>query len=118
MAKTMRLDKLLGHTGWGTRRELKELCKGGHVTVNGAVCRDSSLKIDPAADAVAVDGQAVHYEESIYLMLYKPAGVVSATEDNVSPTVIGLLPRQYQGAGLFPRRPPRQGYDGPPAHHQ
>lgn len=79
MAKTMRLDKLLGHTGWGTRRELKELCKGGHVTVNGAVCRDSSQKIDPAADAVAVDGQAVHYEESIYLMLYKPAGVVSAT---------------------------------------
>ena len=102
MAKTMRLDKLLGHTGWGTRRELKELCKGGHVTVNGAVCRDSSQKIDPAADAVAVDGQAVHYEASIYLMLYKPAGVVSATEDNVSPTVIGLLPRQYQGAGLFP----------------
>ena len=51
MAKTMRLDKLLGHTGWGTRRELKELCKGGHVTVNGAVCRDSSQKIDPAADA-------------------------------------------------------------------
>jgi len=45
MAKTMRLDKLLGHTGWGTRRELKELCKGGHVTVNGAVCRDSSQKI-------------------------------------------------------------------------
>ena len=68
MAKTMRLDKLLGHTGWGTRRELKELCKGGHVTVNGAVCRDSSQKIDPAADAVAVDGQAVYYEESIYLM--------------------------------------------------
>ena len=92
MAKTMRLDKLLGHTGWGTRRELKELCKGGHVTVNGAVCRDSSQKIDPAADAVAVDGQAVYYEEYIYLMLYKPAGVVSATEDNVSPTVIGLFP--------------------------
>lgn len=102
MAKTMRLDKLLGHTGWGTRRELKELCKGGHVTVNETICRDSSRKVDPAVDVVAVDGQAVCYEEHIYLMLYKPAGVVSATEDNVSPTVIGLLPRQYQGAGLFP----------------
>ena len=102
MAKTMRLDKLLGHTGWGTRRELKELCKGGHVTMNGTVCLDSSQKVDPAADVIAVDGQIVSYEEHIYLMLYKPAGVVSATEDNVSPTVIGLLPRQYQGAGLFP----------------
>ena len=102
MAKTMRLDKLLGHTGWGTRRELKELCKGGHVTMNGTVCLDSSQKVDPAADVIAVDGQIVGYEEHIYLMLYKPAGVVSATEDNVSPTVIGLLPRQYQGAGLFP----------------
>ena len=102
MAKTMRLDKLLGHTGWGTRRELKELCKGGHVTMNGTVCLDSSQKVDPAADVIAVDGQIVDYEEHIYLMLYKPAGVVSATEDNVSPTVIGLLPRQYQGAGLFP----------------
>ena len=90
MAKTMRLDKLLGHTGWGTRRELKELCKGGHVTMNGTVCLDSSQKVDPAADVIAVDGQIVGYEEHIYLMLYKPAGVVSATEDNVSPTVIGL----------------------------
>ena len=102
MAKTLRVDKLLGHTGWGTRRELKELCKGGHVTINGAVGRDGIQKFDPAADVIAVDGQAVSYEEHIYLMLYKPAGVVSATEDNVSPTVIGLLPRQYQGAGLFP----------------
>ncbi len=98
----MRLDKLLGHTGWGTRKELKELCKGGHVTVNGTVCRDSSRKVDPFADAVAVDGEAVVYEEHIYLMLNKPAGVVSATEDNLSPTVIGLLPQKYQGAGLFP----------------
>lgn len=70
--------------------------------MNGTVCLDSSQKVDPAADVIAVDGQIVGYEEHIYLMLYKPAGVVSATEDNVSPTVIGLLPRQYQGAGLFP----------------
>ena len=101
MAKTMRLDKLLGHTGWGTRRELKELCKGGHVTVNGAVCRDSSQKIDPAADAVASTVRP-SIMKRLFISCSTSAGVVSATEDNVSPTVIGLLPRQYQGAGLFP----------------
>lgn len=102
MGKAMRLDKLLGHTGWGTRKELKDLCKSGQVTVNGAICRDSSRKVDPEADVVAVGGEIVSYEEYIYLMLYKPSGVVSATEDNVSQTVIDLLPRQYQGSRLFP----------------
>lgn len=102
MGKAMRLDKLLGHTGWGTRKELKDLCKGGQVTVNGDICRDSSRKVDPEADVVAVGGEIVSYEEYIYLMLYKPAGVVSATEDNVSQTVLDLLPRRYQGSRLFP----------------
>ena len=72
MGKAMRLDKLLGHTGWGTRKELKDLCKGGQVTVNGDICRDSSRKVDPEADVVAVGGEIVSYEEYIYLMLYKP----------------------------------------------
>lgn len=72
MGKAMRLDKLLGHTGWGTRKELKDLCKSGQVTVNGAICRDSSRKVDPEADVVAVGGEIVSYEEYIYLMLYKP----------------------------------------------
>lgn len=102
MGKAMRLDKLLGHTGWGTRKELKELCKSGQVTINGDICRDSGRKVDPQEDVVAVGDQVVSYEEYIYLMLYKPAGVVSATEDHVSKTVIDLLPRQYQGSRLFP----------------
>ena len=51
MAKSMRLDKLLGHCGWGTRRQLKELCKGGHVFVNGQCCRDSAAKVDPESGA-------------------------------------------------------------------
>lgn len=102
MGKAMRLDKLLGHTGWGTRKELKELCKSGQVTINGDICRDSGRKVDPQEDVVSVGGQVVSYEEYIYLMLYKPAGVVSATEDNVSKTVIDLLPRRYQGSRLFP----------------
>lgn len=102
MAAMMRLDKLLGHCGWGTRRQLKELCKNGNVLVNGSACRDSSVKVDPAADVISVDGEQVLYEQYSYLMLHKPAGVLSATEDRHSQTVLDLLPRTYQGAGLFP----------------
>ena len=54
MGKAMRLDKLLGHTGWGTRKELKDLCKSGQVTINGDICRDSSRKVDPDQDVVAL----------------------------------------------------------------
>lgn len=102
MAKSMRLDKLLGHCGWGTRRQLKELCRGGHVFVNDSCCRDSSAKVDPDNDRIAVDGVPVIYERYCYLMMNKPAGVLSATEDRFSRTVLDLLPQQYQGAGLFP----------------
>lgn len=98
----LRLDKLLGHTGWGTRKEIKGLCKNGHVLVNGTICRDSALKIDSTSDIVQVDDTRVVYEDTIYLMLYKPTNVISATEDRFSKTVISLLPQQYQGAGLFP----------------
>lgn len=102
MAKKMRLDKLLGHCGQGTRRQVKELCRDGHVFVNGVCCRDSAVKIDPAADEVAVKGRPVVYEPLHYLMMHKPAGVLSATEDRSARTVLDLLPRQYRGASLFP----------------
>ena len=102
MANTIRLDKLLGHTGWGTRKEIKELCRSGAVAVNGMSCRDSSQKVQPGRDAVTVKGQAVSYEEFYYLMLYKPEGVLSATEDPRAQTVIDLLPQQFSSAGLFP----------------
>lgn len=102
MAKSMRLDKLLGHCGWGTRRQMKELCKGGHVFVNGQCCRDSAAKVDPEEDQISVYGTTVVYEAFYYLMMNKPAGVLSATEDRCSRTVLDLLPQQYQGAGLFP----------------
>ncbi len=102
MAGMMRLDKLLGHCGYGTRRQIKVLCKAGHVWVNGACCRDSSVKIDPSGDEITVDGQLVIYERYYYIMMNKPAGVVSATEDNVDRTVLDLLPWMYRGASLFP----------------
>lgn len=96
------MDKLLGHTGRGTRKEIKALCKAGDVLVNGAACRDSAVKVDPDKDIVTVRGTPVVYEEHVYIMLYKPAGVLSATEDVRSKTVLELLPQQYRGAGIFP----------------
>lgn len=102
MADTIRLDKLLGHTGWGTRKEIRELCRSGAVAVNGISCRDSSLKVQPGRDTVTVKGEPVSYEKFYYLMLYKPEGILSATEDPHARTVIDLLPRQFSGAGPFP----------------
>lgn len=102
MAKKLRLDKMLGHCGWGTRRQIKEWCRSGRVFVNRTCCRDSSVKVDPEADRVEIDGQAVAYEQYYYLMMNKPAGLLSATEDRFSRTVVDLLPQQYRGAGLFP----------------
>lgn len=102
MAKTIRLDKLLGHCGWGTRRQIKELCKGGAVFVNHACCKDSSIKVDPQTAQIQVQGETVCYEEFYYLMLHKPQGVLSATEDRFTATVLDLLSQQYQGASLFP----------------
>ena len=102
MAKSMRLDKLLGHCGWGTRRQLKELCKGGHVFVNGQCCRDSAAKVDPEEDQISVDGMTVVYEAFYYLMMNKPAGVVGYGGPLQPHGSRFCCPQQYQGAGLFP----------------
>jgi 16S rRNA pseudouridine516 synthase len=99
---TMRLDKLLGHTGWGSRKQIKELCKGGTVTVDGTVIRDSAVQVDPDRQQIAVGNDVVCYANHYYMMMNKPAGVLSATTDRFSQTVLDLLPRQYSGAGMFP----------------
>lgn len=98
----IRLDKLLGHSGYGTRREIKSLCRRGDVTVNGIVVKDGAYKVDTAKDCVAVGCEAVAYEEFYYLMLHKPAGVVSAASDSRFETVLGLLPPRYGAARVFP----------------
>lgn len=98
----IRLDKLLGHSGCGSRRDIKELCRSGVVTVDGRLCTDSSVRIDGESSVVTVRGQAITYAQFHYLMLHKPAGLLSATTDRFSRTVLDLLPPAYGGAGLFP----------------
>ena len=97
----MRLDKFLVSTGCVTRSEASKLCRAGKVTVNGQPEKDSSVKIDPEADIVSVGGKAVEYRKYTYIMLNKPEGVVSATEDG-DVTVIDLLPQELRRIGLFP----------------
>ena len=97
----MRLDKYLAETAQCTRSEAKALLAKGRVTVNGTVCKkgDTQLK---AADAVAVDGRALDYQQFVYLMLNKPEGVVSASTDKRDTTVVDLVGDAYPRRELFP----------------
>lgn len=102
MGKKMRIDKLLSHTGYGTRSEIKKLVKQGKVTVAGKVVKDSGQLVDPELEEVAFDGERVLYREVIYLMMNKPPGVISATEDRRERTVIDLLEPEDQLMDPFP----------------
>ncbi|HAM1151346.1 TPA: rRNA pseudouridine synthase [Listeria monocytogenes] len=98
----MRLDKLLSHTGFGSRKEVKPLLKSGAVVVNGTIQKDSKTQVNPDKDQVTVHGTPVVYQEFVYFMLHKPQNVVSATEDNVSETVIDLLAQEDTLTDPFP----------------
>jgi len=87
----MRLDKLLAHTGFGTRKEVRQIIKDEYITVNGEVVTKHGTKVDPDEDDVRIGGQRIYYQEFVYFMLNKPDGVVSATEDFVNETVLDLL---------------------------
>ncbi|MBQ8850335.1 MAG: rRNA pseudouridine synthase [Clostridia bacterium] len=98
----MRIDKYLGITGCATRAEAKKLIRSGAVTVNGAVVKSSDAKIDPERDKVIFCGNEVIYRRYTYILMNKPEGVVSATEDGRDRTVIDLLPNDIRKTDLFP----------------
>jgi len=97
-----RLDKLLASTGRWSRSEVKRLVREGRVLVNGRVAASAEEKYDAQCDAVCVDGERLRLERFVYVMLHKPAGVLSATEDGRGKTVLDLLPEEYRKRGLFP----------------
>lgn len=99
MTQFSRIDKLLALTGIG-RSEAKKLISSGRVAVNGTVVRDSGAKALPAE--LTLDGAPLFIETEVYLMLHKPAGVVTATEDKRLPTVVSLLPEKYQRRKIGP----------------
>ena len=87
-----RLDKFLCDSGVGSRSQVKSILKAGRVTVDGTVERDNSRKIDPAIQEICLDGEALRGGRRVVVMLNKPAGFVTATEDPVERTVMELLP--------------------------
>ncbi len=101
MAEQLRLDKFLADMGMGTRSEIKTWIRKGRITLNGSVCNKPEQKVNTTSDVVTIDGQAVNYIEFLYVMLNKPAGVVSATRDNVSKTVLDLI-ADKKGKEIFP----------------
>ncbi|NOU86777.1 pseudouridine synthase [Paenibacillus sp. LMG 31460] len=102
MKQTQRLDKILAHVGIGTRSELKRLAKEGAIFVNGVKVKDSGMQVNPDTDIITVNGEPVLYREFVYLMMNKPQGVVSATEDNRDRTVVDLLDKAYAPFEVFP----------------
>lgn len=98
----MRLDKLLANMGYGSRKEVKGLLKQKAVTVNGEVVKDSAMHVNPEKQDVSVFGERVEYIEFIYVMMNKPPGVISATEDRYDQTVIDLLDPYVQHFQPFP----------------
>ena len=100
--RMMRLDKFLCETGFGTRSQVKEMLKKGQVTVNGVAAKKPEQKIDEHKDQITCQGKTASYEKYVYYMLYKPAGVVSATEDKREKTVLDLLKSEDRRDGIFP----------------
>ena len=97
-----RLDKFLCDSAAGTRSQVKLLLKAGRVTVDGIVERDNSRKIDPTTQTVCLDGEALGGKRTVVLMLNKPAGYVTATEDKKEKTVMELLPPEYRKLDVKP----------------
>jgi len=97
-----RLDKFLSDCGAGTRSQVKLLLKGGRVTLDGQTIRDGSVKLNPDTQQVCLDGQQVSRTGRVVVMLNKPAGYVTATEDPVEKTVMELLPGDMKHLELKP----------------
>ncbi|WP_416151859.1 pseudouridine synthase [Salipaludibacillus sp. HK11] len=87
----LRADKLLSNMGYGSRKDVKKLLKQGGFTANGETIKDGKKHVDPNKDTLVIMGEPVEYREFIYLIMNKPKGYVSATEDKNEATVIDIL---------------------------
>ncbi len=98
----MRLDKFLSVTGYASRSEGTKAIRSGKVTVNGQVPKKGDVNIDPEKDIIVFNGERIVYSEFTYILMNKPEGVVSATDDPNEKTVVDLLPERLRKLGLFP----------------
>lgn len=98
----MRLDKVLGHVGYGSRKEVQKMIKAKKVTVDGKCVTKSETNVNPEVQEICVSGKPIDYKDFYYYLLHKPAGYVSATEDPRDETVIDLLAPMDRNKELFP----------------
>lgn len=98
----MRIDKLISEMGIASRKESSLAAKRGLILVNGIPVKDASKHIDPERDVVEYAGRRINYGKFVYVMLNKPTGYVSATEDSRLPVVTALLTEELQKRELFP----------------
>jgi len=98
----MRIDKFLSEAGLCSRSECRKAARAGKITVDGVVIKASDMHIDPETQNVAFMGQTVAYKKFTYLMLNKPEGYISATDDPREHTVLELLDERTAKLGLFP----------------
>jgi len=94
LSKKQRIDKVLSNLGYGSRSELKKICKNGLVKVNGKVINNPGVQVDVENDEIIFNGEKVTYKEFIYLMLNKPDGYISATFDKRDPIVLDLIDKE------------------------
>ncbi|MBE6589648.1 MAG: rRNA pseudouridine synthase [Ruminococcaceae bacterium] len=98
----MRLDKMLSECGLLSRKETARAVRTGQITVGGVPAKSADMQVDPTRDTVTFAGTPVQYRKYVYIMLNKPDGYVSATEDGRDPVVTELLPDVYRKMELFP----------------
>lgn len=98
----MRLDRVLGHVGYGSRKEVQQLIKKKKVSVDGAIVKKVDVNVNPATQIIQVAGEAIDYQEFYYYLLNKPDGYISATEDPRDATVLDLLEERDRNKELFP----------------
>ena len=98
----MRIDKLLSELGLCTRREAAKIAKSGGIVVDGIPMKDASKHVDPEKSRITLLGREVVYQKYTYVMLNKPTGYVSATDDKSLPYVTELLPDELRRRELFP----------------
>ncbi len=97
-----RIDKILVSQNFGSRKQVHALIKNSCVKINGEVCRLKDYKINPENDEIVVNGEKLQYNLHVYIMMNKPSGVLSASNDKNEKTVIDLLPDELKRKGLFP----------------
>ena len=97
-----RLDKIVASMTGGSRKDARGMVLRGRVSVNGKVSGNIAQKVDPKTDDISVDGQSLTYKKYVYIMINKPKGILSASNDKSRETVVDLVKPDFPRDGLFP----------------